>query len=147
MTEVTTNPDAALYKLTREPALPMKCVGCGRPADGKLEFVDFNVSFDYEGAILICRPCGLDIGRLVGLVDSNKIEEAAQEASLTAQSLEEAQQNVIRLTDQLTAYRSVLDSISNLDRVNALFEIIEGFRDKPVDEFDSTEGRDDQRFA
>jgi len=64
----------AKYQLTKDPAQPQKCAGCGVNANGQNEFVDFNLSLDYYGAVIFCMSCAKEIAATVGFVDPDTIE-------------------------------------------------------------------------
>lgn len=60
------NKPQSKFQLITETQLPHKCLACGKDATGRNKFVDFGVSFDYEGAIYICEDCAAEIAMLLG---------------------------------------------------------------------------------
>lgn len=91
--------------LTQQPALPSRCAVCLRSADGKLQFVDFGLSFDIDGAVNICTDCVVNIGEVCGLVPVAQVDEAVRECS-------DALQIVERLQEENGTLRESLDIVS-----------------------------------
>lgn len=110
------NPSGKFQILTETPG-PHKCIACGMDATGKNEFVDFGVSLDYVGAILICRNCCEEIADVVGFVPSEAADEAAARIKELLDELEQAH-NETRKLDNVIAeyYRDKLapDSLADL---------------------------------
>jgi hypothetical protein len=78
--------------LTRYPVAPCKCPICHRGSDGALEFIDFQLSFDFDGAVTPCVDCWKTAAELIGYVSEDKIQP---------------------LLDQLKAAQTQLESVSN----------------------------------
>ena len=64
----------AKFQLTKAPAQPQSCAACGVSAKGYNEFVDFNLSLDFYGAVIFCTDCAKEIAATVGFVDPDTIE-------------------------------------------------------------------------
>lgn len=79
------------YKLTSSPVLPGRCVGCGKSASGKEEFLDTACSVDYYGAIYFCLNCAKEIGRTLGM---DFVDEVQEENALLKAELDFNQQKV-----------------------------------------------------
>lgn len=110
--EDTTNPDQAKFRLITETALPHKCMACGLNADGSRKFVDFGVSFDYEGAMLICSDCAEAIGRLMNLITRDEHDRAVEALTLCQEKLRTAE----TMINELTAAFTTIDFVhSHLD--------------------------------
>lgn len=90
--------------LTKYPALPSKCAACLRGSDGSLEFVDFQVSFDWEGAVVICTDCWKTAAELIQYVSADEIAPLVMD-------IQELQSTVERLTHERDTVQSALDSL------------------------------------
>lgn len=87
--------------LVTSPALPARCVICNFSANGRRRFLDFNVSIDYYGAILICEDCLLENANLLdGPVAAAK------------RQVEEMQEKLEEVTNELDRYKFVVSSLS-----------------------------------
>lgn len=115
--EVTTSPYTAKFQLVTETVLPHKCVACGANATGRDEFIDFNLSFDYEGAIYLCANCGKQIARLLGFSDDTYEEEWKE----SQEELDNLREKYARVSDDLTVYRRMVGDIANVRALNDLF--------------------------
>ena len=70
--------------ITQYPALPSLCRVCNFSADGKREFIDFQLSFDIDGAINICTSCMVNIVQALGFIEPSEGDRLkAQVESLT----------------------------------------------------------------
>ncbi len=69
--------------LTQYPALPSKCPICFRGADGELEFIDFQLSFDFDGAVTPCTDCWKTSAELLGYVSEDKIQPLLDKLEIT----------------------------------------------------------------
>lgn len=94
--------------LTKYPALPSKCAVCHHGSDGVLEFVDFQLSFDYEGVVVICVNCMVNVAQVLDLVPRKELSEQAQQI-----------ENLVTRCRELT--------LEN-DRLNASIDSILGIR-------------------
>lgn len=109
-------------QLTREPALPSKCINCGFSADGRKEFLDCNVSEDYYGAIVFCTDCVHEWAKGMGYVTPDEVIVALKErddsvaAFVLMKEKLEALQNVLR-TNGVTDFDAFIDYYANLSDV------------------------------
>jgi hypothetical protein len=101
--------------LITEPALPAECVICKRSANGKVQFVDFNASLDYYGAIVICEDCIKETLRLMGFSDRGVNERLIE-------SLGRQQKINTELLAKLDKYESV---VVNLQEVRPDLKLVE----------------------
>jgi hypothetical protein len=72
--------------ITRYPPLPSSCAICNFSADGSRGFLDFQVSLDYYGAVVICEECVAPVAQLFGYVSQERYE--ASENSLMRVGIE-----------------------------------------------------------
>lgn len=89
------------------PALPRSCVICNASSNGMKDFIDFNFSIDYYGAVYFCSDCMIPIALSLGLCFQKDLIEAEQEANDLRATLE-------GIEDELTYYRSFVDSLSRI---------------------------------
>ncbi len=94
------NPSAKI-QLTTEPPLPATCTCCGTPGNGRSEFVDFNASVDYYGAVVLCVNCVKEAAATVGYVPDNNTEKLKID-------LDEAYLEIERLGHKLEAMENVV---------------------------------------
>lgn len=101
-----TNLAQAKFQLTSNLALPAKCVACNvNQSNDVPEMVDFNVSFDFEGAILLCPNCCSQIARdCLGMVLPEEIETFEGSVKTLFDQLEEEKARVRALCDVLTTF-------------------------------------------
>lgn len=92
------------YKLTTEPALPAKCVGCNNDVKATRPLVDTSASLDYYGAILLCADCVTEMAELIGLVPESELKKELQLGNELAVRLSEANTKVKALEDVVRAY-------------------------------------------
>lgn len=99
--------------LTKYPPLPSKCASCFRGSDGTLEFVDFQISFDYEGAVVICTECWATAAELIKYVSVDEIAPLMMEIDHLRGELEKVsneRDSVQHAMDSLLAVRPNLVS-------------------------------------
>lgn len=89
------------YFITKEPALPAKCVGC---YNDKLELIDTTFSIDYYGAVLICSDCAKEMVSLIGFIDPERERKALELSNELTQELEIEKKKVEALEDVVRAY-------------------------------------------
>lgn len=114
----TTNPDQAKFQLITETALPHKCMACGLNADGRREFVDFGISYDYEGAMLICSDCAEAIGRLMGLISRDEHDTAVAALVASKVKLDTAEEKINELTAAITTFSFVRSHLGDMRSIN-----------------------------
>ena len=61
------------------PGVPNKCAICNRGSDGERKFVDFQLSVDYYGAIVICLDCFFPVAQVLGYHSEQDYEEVTQQ--------------------------------------------------------------------
>lgn len=93
--------------LTKYPALPSLCRVCNFSADGNRDFVDFQLSFDVDGAINICEFCMVNIVEALGFVSPEKADLDQETISTLTTQVNELSENNARLS-------ATLDSILGL---------------------------------
>ena len=67
--------------LTKYPPLPSKCVICLRDSNGEIDFIDFQMSVDVYGAVVICVGCFVPVADLLGYVKREDLEEVNEQLS------------------------------------------------------------------
>lgn len=88
--------------ITTAPALPGKCVVCYTDAQGTRKFLDFGMSLDFYGAVLICEACVTNAAELFGftpvLIDTDKELETEVLVGKLAETVQkvEALESVLR---------------------------------------------------
>ena len=97
------NPSGKFQLITETP-LPNKCIACGKEGTGSNQFVDFGVSLDYVGAILICYNCCTEMAELVDYVPCDEADEANVRVMELLNELEQEKQNVIALDTVISEY-------------------------------------------
>lgn len=107
MTEVTAIPSQARFVKTKETALPHTCIACGRSADGKTDFIDFGVSIDYLGAVLLCSYCSKQIARTMGYIHPGERDLSVADKKVAEKELAEARKKIDELTSALATLRYV----------------------------------------
>src|SRR3982751_1832507 len=60
--------------ITLQPPLPSLCCICNFSADGKRRFLDFQMSVDIYGAVVICEECIAPVATLFGFVPIDRLE-------------------------------------------------------------------------
>lgn len=98
--------------LTKYPALPSHCAICLHGSDGKLDFVDFQLSFDYEGVVVICVPCWESAASLLGFVSKETWEQAADQLRVLHNRVEELQEENAKLQLALDSIFAVRPHLS-----------------------------------
>lgn len=93
---------AGRVQLTLDPALPATCLICSRSSDGKINFVDFNLNFDYYGAVVICEDC---IRECLQVVENKKVALLQDEVNSLRHDLSVAE-------GKINAYAAAFDGIS-----------------------------------
>lgn len=111
---MTEQESSSKFKLTKEPALPSKCIACGKDAQGNENFLDFDMSLDYYGAVLFCESCCGEVSRLIGFVSEDQVLEAIQLKDDAVAGLKIAQEKLAVLESAVFTYRIESPSI-NLD--------------------------------
>jgi hypothetical protein len=114
------------FQIITTTQLPHKCVACGSEADGRKEFIDFGISFDFEGCIYFCMGCAEEVARTIGFITSEELESALSRTEAMERELEEERNRVRALTDTFTAFNipddnPVNGSDSDL-QIDTLFE-------------------------
>lgn len=105
--------------VTRTPPLPTTCAICLAPADGEREFIDFNQSLDYYGAVLICRECITPVAHSLDFVEVEKLNRANSIIETLRNTLAKTQADLYdarTLVNSLSLLRPDLvspDSVSN----------------------------------
>jgi hypothetical protein len=92
---------SAKIQLTNDPPSPMLCTCCGKNANGKIPFVDFNASVDYYGAVVLCIDCAKEAAALVGFVPDKSTDKLKID-------LEEAYLEIERLGQKLEVMENVV---------------------------------------
>lgn len=117
---MTTNQQAALFQLVKETVLPHYCAFCRAPSTGREEFVDGQLSLDYEGVIYICMDCARQIARLIGFTDDNYYDQYVEKCK----QVESLNERINFKSDKLAVYDSLVGRIDNVrDFVAAVDEI------------------------
>lgn len=120
------NPAVAKFVLVTATQLPHKCVACGLPATGRNQYVDFQVSFDWEGALYLCTNCADEIARLLGYVspeDRDKgIEEVEAPVAGLLLELEAEKEKNLALTDELDTVKRLLTHADSVSLLSPLLE-------------------------
>lgn len=131
--------------LTKYPPLPSQCRVCFRSANGELEFVDFQCSVDYEGAINICTDCWISAASLFGYVSPVAQEETVEQLRVVHTQYEELKKEHERTQHALDSLLSVRPSLKpDYPVVNDSPGEDSEILDQPFD-FDSpAEGKDDR---
>lgn len=93
---------AGRVQLTLDPALPSKCIICQKGSGGGTQFVDFDLSLDWYGAVVICADC---IRECISVVESDPVAHFTEKLSDTKRELEVA-------LSELERYRTAFDSLS-----------------------------------
>lgn len=88
-----------------EPALPATCVVCARSANGAIKFIDFNVSLDWYGSVVICEDCCKEALGVLDYTPNINFTNKVQELEETRAQLEVA-------LSELVKYKSALDGLS-----------------------------------
>lgn len=106
------NPAVEKFVLVTATQLPHKCVACGLPATGREEFIDFQTSFDWEGALYLCINCGQQIARVLGFISPEEGEKLVEDtegpvAGLLLELQEEREKNA-NLSLELDSLRHLL---------------------------------------
>lgn len=127
MTMPLTESDKTTF--TKYPPLPSKCVICLRGSDGELLFVDFQMSVDIYGAVVICTDCIIPIAHGLGFVEHDVYDDAATR-------VEKLLVENRKLTDENAKLNATFDSILNL-RPNADLSSL------PVNESTDSDSKDD----
>jgi hypothetical protein len=102
------------FQVITATSLPHKCVACGSEADGRKEFVDFGISFDFEGCIYFCMGCAEEIARTIGFITSEERDNALLRMEVAEGKLEEERNRVRTLTDTFVAF-NIPDGVSSND--------------------------------
>lgn len=101
---------------TEYPALPSLCRICNRGPNGRLKFIDFELSFDYDGAINFCEDCMLNIAQTLGFLSHEEAERLGVETNALKVELDLVRRN----NEQL---QSTLDSILNYAGVDTYHRV------------------------
>lgn len=83
--------DVGKIKLVTYPPLPSKCAVCLRGADGQLQFIDFELSFDFEGAVTICVACWAPVAQILGYLEPAKVQILKDQVTVLHARVEELQ--------------------------------------------------------
>lgn len=104
-------PGAAM-SLTREPALPSKCINCNFSADGKREFLDTGASEDYYGAIVFCIDCCREMATSLGYITPYDRDDAVEKMTV-------AVQEAVLAKEKLKAWETIVNEygFDNLDKL------------------------------
>lgn len=118
MTEVTTNPDQSKFVLHTNLPLPCSCIACGRSQRNSSEpFLDFNVSLDFVGALLLCLDCVNQIAREhvseYDLERLNHYDTAVASAAGAQDRIDELENENHDLRSKLAAYDLILADFYN----------------------------------
>lgn len=122
---MTTSPAAAKYILTKEPPLPSTCSGCGKSADGKNKFVDFNLSIDYYGAIVFCYDCSREISNLIGFISERERDLALDELSEAVAENRALKEKIESLENVVRAYLPESISVDSPSEPDSPFNLFE----------------------
>ena len=114
---MASNPAASKYVLTTDPALPQKCSGCGIPSKGYNQFVDFNLSLDYYGAVVFCIDCCKEIVHLIGYCSVAERDQALAEVDHYAEKLTDAYTQIKALEDVVSAY--FMRNVTNVESLTS----------------------------
>jgi len=110
MTE--TNPAAARFQLVpiSMTALPAKCAVCGSV---ERDVVDFSMSVEDYGAVLLCISCVAAAAQLIKYVSSENVEKVEAEKELILKNLTSAVAVLREFVGELN--ESISDAISDVD--------------------------------
>jgi len=114
--------------ITKYPPLPSSCAICLFSADGQRGFLDFQMSLDYYGAVVICEECVAPVAQLFGYVPESELEEIGIDLAATKLDLERTRERhaeLERTLDSLFAFRPSLignDSVADEKPVESATE-------------------------
>lgn len=118
-TLIMSNDPAGRVQLTLDPALPSLCIVCNRSSGNNVKFVDFNVSLDWYGAVVICEDC---IKECITVVEYEKVANLELELHSKENELEQAYRELQRYKsalDGLSFIRPDLNPLSDVDEVES----------------------------
>ncbi|HEY0750374.1 MAG TPA: hypothetical protein VGD26_04430, partial [Chitinophagaceae bacterium] len=90
--------------LIKYPGVPSCCAICRRGSDGELDFVDFQLSVDYYGAIVICTTCIAPVAQVLGYVHEDNVTSVKDHAHVLSLEVE-------RLIKENERLRNTMDSV------------------------------------
>jgi regulator of replication initiation timing len=99
--------------VTKYPPLPSKCRVCLRDSNGQVEFVDFQLSFDYEGAVNICIDCMRNIAQVLGFIDQSEGDSLKAQVQSLVEINRELAENNDRLNTSLDLLLSLRPSLAD----------------------------------
>ncbi len=147
--------------ITRQPPLPSRCCICNFSADGTRRFLDFEMSLDIYGAVVICEACVAPVAQLFGYVLSTELNSANVVIDILENKIAELQDNNERLNATLDSIlhlrpdlgssgissAEVSDSVTVSDDFEFGIELdSEGSDDREVDESATERGLEDISF-
>lgn len=89
------------------PPLPSQCCICFFKSDGTREFLDFQMSLDFYGAVLICSECVAPVAQLFGYTKNEKIEANAEVISDLRDTIEKLENDNAELSGTLDSLFSL----------------------------------------
>lgn len=93
--------------LTKTPPLPSTCCICNFSADGTRNFVDFQMSLDFHGAIVICEACFPPVASLFGYIHESELSDIQAQLRNVHSAFENVQEENGRLQTALDSILSV----------------------------------------
>ena len=109
------------FQLTNSPALPASCVACGRSqSNSNQQFVDFNASLDWYGAILFCVDCIKEA--YLAVAEPPVADNSVQE------ELELERIKNVELTSRLSSITTALSHVLSLDTLDVVLDKIQESR-------------------
>lgn len=97
-----------------QPALPAKCICCGKDWKGKGEYmIDFQISLDDYGAVLFCEACAKELASLVSIEAVESRNEQIKNLQVRIQEVQEENVRLNAALDSLISVRPSLRSDSN----------------------------------
>lgn len=98
------------------PPLPATCAVCGKSANGKTRFLDFQKDLDYYGAVVICEDCFKEGLEVLDYVPVAQVQRALEEITTLQAQLETAEAERDRYRGAIDSLRSVrTDLLSDSD--------------------------------
>lgn len=81
-------------QVVKHPPLPATCAVCNRSANGNVDFLDWNLSLDYYGAVLLCEDCAREMVSILGFAPVAEVENRNEQIeNLTLRNRELVEEN------------------------------------------------------
>lgn len=103
-------------KVVKHPALPATCAVCYRSADGVVDFLDWQLSLDYYGAVLVCEDCAREMLVVLGFAPVAEVtsrNEQIENLTIRNRELVEENERVRAALNSILAVRPDLRSDSD----------------------------------